>query len=781
MKKGYYFLTLITACILMWNVQVYAKLEVEGTIFAELIYDPKNFDPSIPRTSPWRSGDQGGIFLPGYYVGNFTKVNLNLRVSDNIVDAFVPLTISINPDARYQWQPYLITEDYLNIPYYLFMKAPIFTFSASSKPVGDKQYGFTGFRDPLGTIRRPNSLQPYLTLKVDAILPSGYSGTAYVMFDQLVEGIPLWESIPKSIARELLDGRELGEYAFVDELAQYSLVAATKTGEKVSIESFWGKKNVENPIFRFKNDDGSLSPGAIFTRWGNEKNNYGVNLTYNPTHKLEIKTAVVGSNARWYKYDSTRVTQDYGNYWNRWFPSENKGEVSGNAGLLGVNWKWSDGSILVDYVIAEPDFQAVGAVQDQFFSQTILAPRSETEVVLEPKTHLIYDPIGSLAGREINSSPVVDYLGRKKIGFTFMRKGLLGNLPVVLTIKSQEIVSLDEQAKRGYDPKSGIYWLDDQRSVVASLGYCGKMSDWKFEGKNYKFLSGNDYSRTLKLSTCQKWGELVFNNSIEKTWRLVEAAAEGPKGAVSKYFLSVGNKRTNQLQYMLSLDIRCGNYDYDLLNPIRDQVVFPYSYSSLCAYVRKEQHFNMKSGDGKLTLAGEFIKNQTDLDNTLLGSCIIGYLEGIVPVNKNLKYVSTNVLVHGSDSSVFPSSRIKSVIHNEFRFSVFGDNVLRLGHTNVGKEHNNSFASLELPLGNGYLGVSLGRGAAPIYKESTNLPGTMGREDFFEQDYVPTQLLSNRPWAIWENDNFNALWQNQLRSTKDTWAGYFRIVYRYSF
>ena len=785
--KPYSRIMLALILVMIVGIACHAKLELGGNIFAEFISDPKNFDPSNPRTDPWRSGDQGGIVLPGYYVGQFTKINLNMKLTDNQVEAFVPLTLSVNPfsvrgesGSSISWQAVLVAEDYLNIPYHFSMKVPNFNFAASSKPIGDPRFGFVEFEDSLGIMRRPNSLQPLLTFKIDAQMPREYVGRAYVLFDQAVAGIPIWERIPQSVVAEPLGGSTIGEFGFIDEVAQYKFAQVGKNTKFGQLGFFVGQKNVENPSFRMKNADSSLSAGTVFTRWGYEKNNYGFDFKTRVGSNLQINTTVFGSDVNWYQYDSQRQVDDRGYFVKRWYPSELKGKLAGMAGNFKADLKLGGNRFSLEAIAVEPDFQAVAAVQDQFSPLERLLPRSAADQVLERKTQLIFDPAGSLLGKVVDSSPVVDYLGKRKLALIFAKEGQIYQLPVTFTIRGQDIASLDGAGKLERDPKTGAYLIKDQRGVNVSLGYRGSQNSWLLEGENSNFLADEDYIKALRASAGHGWQSVNLKNTLERVWRLKGSGLENNEGTTTK-LTSTLSGNLGQTNYSLALDLRTGNYDYDLLEPLSDQVVSPYSYLGLSAYLEKSYEFKVKNRDARLTIAGEMIKKETDLANVKKGNSLVGYLDARYPLGFRWDWITTNIFVQGPVQDNLPSGRLKNISHNELVYTHSKDAAVRIGYTVFDQEHHNGFVSLKLALGQGNLGVSFGRGAAPIFKEGINLPGTLARQDFYHQDYLPTQVLANRPWQSWDENNFAALWQNQLRSTEDAWAGYMMVSYWYSF
>ena len=770
--------------IIILGCSCQAKLEIGGTIFAEFISDPKNFDPSVSRTDPWRSGDQGGLVFPGYYVGQFTKLNLNLKIIDRYLEAFVPMTLSVNPfsigSGSITWQAVMVAEDYLNIPYYFSMKAPNFTFSASSRPLSDVRFGFHSFNDPLGIIKRPNSLQPILTFKIDAEMPNNYFGKGYVLFDQAVSGLPIWEQIPQTVKNEVLGGKKISDYGFIDEVPQYTLARVEKILKYGQLGIFVGQKSVENPYFRTRKIDGSLSSGTAFTRWGYEKSNYGFDIATQIGSILQINSGIVGSDVKWFKYDSDRINEDHGYFIKRWYPSELRGELSGLAGSFSAEVDLGSNRFSFETIVVEPDFQAVAAVHDQFSPLERLVPRSSTESVLERKTQMLYDPTGSLFGKVINSSAVVDYLGKRSLGITFAKEGYLGIIPVTFTIHSKEIRSLDTVSKLDKDTKTGAYLLKDQRGVNVSISSSDKITSWVFEGQNTNFLANQDYLQALRLTTNHGWGCLSLANTLERVWRLKGAGFENTEGATNKLTTKLSGE-IGQTKYMLGFDLRQGSYDYDLLEPISDQVVPVYSYLGLSAYLEKSYEFKVKNRIVKLSLAGEMIKRETDLPDVQTGSSLVGYFNANYPLSSKWEYGTTNIFVNGPEDLCYPSGRLNNVSHNELVYIYSKDALVRFGYTILDNQHQNGFIDLKLALGQGNLGVSLGRGAAPIFKEGIDLPGILARQDFYHQNYLPSQSLADRPWQNWDTNNFYALWQNQLRSTQDAWAGYMMVNYWYSF
>jgi hypothetical protein len=771
---------LLMFCFIFVN-NSYAKLEFGGIILAELINDPQNFNPTVSR-NPWLSGDKGGIIVPGYYVGHFTKINLNLLVTDKQVEAYLPLTIGLNPISSVEWQTYLVADDYLNIPYFLSMKAPVFTFSASSKPIGDKRFGFMDFKDPFGVIRSPNSTQPILTFKVDAELPKNYTGRAYVLLDQLVGGIPIWEKLPESILNETVKTKQISEYGFTDEIAQYNLARIEgNLNEKTRFGFFVGQKNVENPSFRWKNADNSLSPSEVFQRWGYVKSNYGFDFKANIGSNINITSAAVGSNVKWYKYDTQRIIEDTGFFARRWYPSELKGELSGLAGSFLANYKFGSNNIALDCLIIEPDFQAVGAVHDQFSPMIRFVPRSEQDPILERRTQIFFEPTGELSGKTVSSSQVVDYIGRRKIGVTFTKDGVFGSFPIVFAIQGQEVSALGEPIKEHKDPRTGAYLISDYRGVYSNVAYRGARDSWILEGKNYRYLANADYYRSLGTSYEHRWGNNAISANLEKVWRLKELGQKNNNGSALKLTTFLKGSLIGKTKYLLSLDIRQGDYDYDLIETISDQVVSVYSYLGLSAYLEKNYEFTFKNGVGKLTLAGELVRRETDLEDVNTGKSIIGYFNSIVPLGEKWSCVATNIFVNGPESLEFPSGRIKNINHNELAYRPSADTLIRLGCTTIGRETQNSFAALRMIVGKGNLSISIGRGSAPVFQDGINLPGTLTRQGFYHSEYLPSQLLSQRPWEPWDKNNFYALWQNQLRSTEASWAGYVTISYWLSF
>lgn len=778
---------ILLSLVLVLAGSSYAKLEFDGTIVAELISDPQNFDPTVPGTNPWLPGEQGGMIVPGYYVGHFTKINLNLAIKTSQVDAYLPLTLGFEPfysGGSSEWRSYLVADDYMNIPYYMSMEGPVLSFAASSKPVEDILFGFRDCENPLGILRRPNSNQPIMTFKADANLSRNLQGKGYFMLDQLVQGMPIWEKIPESILDETVGTKTLSEYGFIDEIAQFSIAKFEGVlNPKTDYAFFIGNKIVDNPSFRWLNEDGTLSAEELFLRWGYEKTNFGFGLNTGIGDNIEIISTAIGSNVKWYKYDTARITNDNGYYARRWYPKEICGQLSGFAGSLKANCTVGNDNLILDYLIVEPTFQAVGAVHDQFTLIERLIPRSQQDLTLERKTQLFFEPTGELSGKTVNSSPVVDYLGRKKLGATFVKRGQLSRFPVEFTISGREVSTLGEPQKNHKDPKTGAYIIKDYRGVETNLAYRGINSSWSIEGKNYNYMADEDYLRLLGASYQRHLGGIIMNTHLEKVWRLKELGQANNKGSALRLLTSFTGGSIGKTSYSLNLDFRQGDYDYDLLEPISDQVVAkPYSYLGLSAYVEKNHDLIVANRNVNVTVAGELFSKETNLESVNSGKSLIGYFDIKFPLTENFNYQSTNILVNGPELSNFPSGRIKNISYNELSYRPAGKNVvLRLCSTTFDRKHHNSFGVLTMAVGQGNLQFTVGRGSSAVFKDSINLPGTLPRQDFYYDGQLPSQLLAQRPWAAWDMTNFNALYMNQYRSTAVAWPNYITVRYWLSF
>ena len=251
MRNGFIkILTTALAGLIVTCGVAFAELQVDGTIKAELVSDPLRYNPNIPRKNPWQGDEQEGPLIPGYYVGHFSKMSLYLKYKNNQTEALLPVTLGVYPFSSSSgpaWQVLMLAEDYLNIPFFMSMKTRYLTYSSSSRPVGDK-FGFMDFEDPLAIGKKLNSPQPMFTFKVEMDFPNNWEGAVYSIFDQKVEGLPIWERIPSGndeVGNEIIDsesGARVFDYSFTDELAQYNLLRMMKQAGDSNRVSLWTKK-----------------------------------------------------------------------------------------------------------------------------------------------------------------------------------------------------------------------------------------------------------------------------------------------------------------------------------------------------------------------------------------------------------------------------------------------------------------------------------------------------------------------------------------------------------
>jgi len=761
-RIGLVLITLIITC----SSLAWAGLEVDGTIKAEVIHDPLNFNPALARTDPWRSEDQGGAITPGYYVGHFTKLGLALKLNDERVNAYLPFTLGAAPfpQAAPSWQVYLLADDYLTIPYYLNMYSDKFVFSLSNRKVGDEEFGFLSMEDQLGVMQRPNSEHPMATLRIDVNLPGAWEGSGYVVFDQKVVGVPLWESLPQEIARLPLGERKLSEYGFTDEAAIYNFAQARQkspNGSRLNI--FWGQKYVDNPVFRLSGADENET-GTILQNWGYLKQNLGVDFKKVYSAKANISGALVGSEVKWRKYSGADYTI--------------ADTLQGNAGLLAAELGIKGRKLTLSAFAVDPDFQAVAAVNGQFSVINRLLPKSADDPRVQRNVHSVFDPRGIFFEGRIATSPIVDYLGKRVLDITLESAGQINDLPFTITYRGQEVAGIGEK-KTGYsDPLTGAATVKDYRELSVALNSAKGSQLFHMVCANRQYLGDRDYKRRIATEYEYPLAKAVsFVSRLEGSWRLRQDSRSGEGSALQA--LATLKEDLKETSWDLSADYRAGTYDSDLLWPVGDRIVAPYTYLNLRAFGKRKLTFNFAGGTGQAILAGELISQRSDLENIGSGKSIIGFVGLSAPWCKQLASNLSYLSVKGDADRMLPTGYLATTLQHELTYKPFANDDLafQLGYL-WHKTSKNAYAALVSQLGPGKFSISYGQ--PPTFSRmcsDQSYTGALSLENAYAQGYYPTAVLRGLPWEDLDSNKLNALYKNRIRSTENTWINY--IVLRY--
>lgn len=792
----------LSICLLLLSINsCWAEIEVSGTIKAEIISDYLFFDPNSARTDPWRSGDQGGAIKPGFYPGDFTKIGLELKVTDIMddrVEALLPLTVTVKAfsslNNKGMWQTYLLADDYLNIPYYLSMRTNSLFYSLSSKPVGDPKFGFNSVNDPLGVAWVLNSPQPMMTLKVGGKLSNTLEGTAYIMFDQQVYGLPVWEMIPSGpfeIGSQNINfgtsaqpiNKLVGECGFIDELAQYNVVRLNKVlANGLNLGFLWGQKSVDSPGFRVSGAEEDGTKTVLLKEWGYTKENIGVDLKGKLTSNTEVELAAVSSNVAWRKYDSQQAIDDQPFFRKRWYPYTTQGVLNGNAALLRTKLLFGKTTINLEGIAVDPTFQAVAAEQGQFPRISRLVQRDDSSG-LERQVRAIFDPYGRLTGEKLIASPVAEFLGKRVLRFELLQPGQLGSKPVVLRLLGSNVAGLKELERKYEDDLNGSIKVKDYQEVCAEIIYSEHEKEFVLRGLTRDYLADFDYRNYLSISYNSKWKGLNIGGLLDNIWRL--RGDDGfSKGQTTRFIADLCKDLPTQNLHF-GVDYRTGNYDYDLITINSDRVVNPYDYLSLSLFYQKKKDIRMNGKDGAIILAGELINRDTDLTDVATGLTQIGYVGLEIPLSQTLTWENNLIGVKGPNIDSFPSGHIKTTIHNELIFKPYRETTIRVGNTirpGNGNTKSNMYAVLAGELGKGNFSLTFGQGTLPEFTDDgIDLPGALPRKGVYGIGYPPAEGLRGRPWARWDNNNMYAIWNNSLRSTEATWSNYFVFRYWFSF
>lgn len=791
LKKPIINITLI--CLLIISCNCFAAIKVDGTVMAEIIYDALNFDPNKNRTSPWRSEDEGGIIKPGFYPGDFTKFGIGIKVFDLMderVEAYIPLTFTIKSvpiNNKSWWQTFLLTEDFLNIPYYLWMQTTPLTYSLSSKPVGDPRFGFLNLKDPLGVGWSLNSQQPLATLKVGGKLAENVNATGYILFDQPVYGIPLVEMLPmgaSEIGNQVIDFGDgthklVSEIGFIDEQAQYSILQLKrKLSSGLDLGFLWSQKTVDSPSFRLYGIEADDSKAITLKNWGYLKQNIGVDLKGQLTPIMEIGLAAVASNVAWRKYDSVPTIDDQPFFRKRWYPYTVLGELNGNAAILETKFNFDTTKLKINGIVVDPTFQTVAGEYSQFRKLIRVVP-DNNQGGLERQSRFIYDPDGKITGQEPKGSPVLDFLGKRVLRFEIIQPGRFATFPIDLVIGGSHISSLEGLESNYVDSLTGAHKIKDYNEMQAGIIYEANGKAIAFSGFTRKYLADVDCKDYLGISFNTVKKNLSLSGTIDNTWRLRVDDGKG-RGETFRVSLDLGNTSNK-----IGLDYRTGNYDYDLLSYNSDRVVEPYTYLTLNAFLQRHKNFYYRGNEGKVLLAGELISRNTDLTDVETGLSQIGYGEINIPISDKLSIKQMVLGVAGPQFSSLPSGHLRTTFHQELVFKPYFETTMRLGYTrrpSQEQKKNNVYFVLGGILGSGNFSITVGQGTLAQFTDSNiNLPGSLNLDDKYGVGYPPAFELRGHPWSSWDNDNLYAIWNGSLRSTEETWDNYCILRYWFNF
>lgn len=759
-KRLFLLLVLITAL----SSFVQAELKVEGMIKAEIISDPLNFNPGLAKTDPWRSEDQGGNITPGYYVGHFTKLGLALSMNNEVADIYLPLTLGVAPFSppAPKWQVYLLADDYMTIPYHVRMNADLFAFSLSNSKVGAGKLGFLNMNDQLGVFWRPNSEHPMATFRVDGKLSNDWDGYGYVLFDQEVKGIARWEALPESIANLPLASLTVSDYGFTDEIAVYTFLQAKRETSNYELSLMLGQKYVDNPAFSIKGPETSKT-STILQNWGYLKQNLGLDFKKKLSPLATISGAVVGSEGNWKKYSGADYTI--------------MDSLAGNAAAVDVEFQLPGSKVTVGALAVDPSFQAVAAVNGQFPVINRLVANSSEDLTVQRYVHAIFDPRGRILGEEVVTSPVIDYLGKRAFNVSFESTGKINEYPLNIVLHSEKVSSIAEEVDYVH-PLTGALLVKDYRESGFDIGNAAGKNNFHVLGSSRQYLASQDYKRTLALNYERSLANnLILFSSLGKNWRFREDASDGEGSAIEG--LITLSKKSADIDLALSADYRSGNYDHDLLRPIADRMVSPYTYLDLRAFGLKEKSFSFRGEKAQATLAGEYISRQSDLEDVGPGNSLVGLFQLDLPWNKGLSSKTTYLGVNGDLERGLPVDFLSTTLHHEFIYKphLNDDLALHFGYSWRG-DNKSAYAALVAQFGPGKFSLSYGQPTVFSSLElDGNYAGALTMENAYVDGYLPASQLRGLPWEKWHNNNFNALYKNRVRSTENTWVNY--LVLRY--
>jgi hypothetical protein len=770
-----------------------AGLEVGGTLKAELSSDILNLSSNEPQFDP----SEEGLILPGLYPLQVFSLGLDLKFSYDQIDAFVPLTI-VSPLGPLL----LLSDDYLNIPFYFSFESAPYIYRASSRPVGDAEFGFVDLNDPLGIARSPNSHQPIMTLKLDVDYSEKLDAVAYVLFDQKVKGLPRWEQIPTgvdTVGNQVLNfgtdakpnNKLVSECGFTDETAQYNFLRVDgKIKDEFKVGLIYGQKYVDNPAFRLQGVEEEGSAAVILQGWGYVRDNIVVDMGAMASDNLEIKGALLKSSVAWREYGPSQIKEKEPDFNRWWHPYEVKGRLSGDASYWSANYKQDTGFIRVSNWYVEQGFQAVAATHSQFPVITRLVPRSIDDPTCDRYAHAIFDPSGDLSGERLVGSPVVEYLGKRVVKIETVQDGRIGVWPMSLYLSGSVISGLDTAADSYQDELTGAAVTKDYKELSASIYSQNPDRYWKLTGANRKYLADTDYKRWLAVTQHYHLASFNAANTIEKVWRLRDDDNFGEGSALRAN--TVLERKIGKADLCFNADWRAGNYDYDLLEFNSDRVVDPYSNLRLNAYLSWKQEFSSAGKRGQALVAGEILNQKSNLSGVLSGTSLIGYLGLDVPLTERVRGNVQYVVVQGpaENSDDFPSECLRPTFHQELSYKPVEDKNMefKFGYTlrpAKGEEisrKDNLYTEFAMVVGPGNLSIRYGQGTLPAFAyQGANLPGSLNLDGAYGIGYAANKLLRERPWSEWEDKNLYALWNKRLRSTEETWDTYLALTYWFSF
>lgn len=781
-RKRLFLILSIIGLLIISSPLTSAQLKIDGTLKAEVTSDPLRFDPSAIRDES-RKGI--GTSLSGINAGEVLKMRLDLSLTDEKLEVFWPLTIATagftDELSVPNWQTYLLFDDLLSSPYHAWFHSDYFRFSFCNQRVNDK-LGFKSLNDLLGIGWRPNSNQPLFSASIKGEnWPGGWKGQASILFDQKVEGIPIWEQIPSGegeIAHELVGGIPVKEYGFIDELAQYNFFQLSRPlGAGLKLSFLWNQKVVDNPELRLSDAQNEESIPQKLAYWSYTKENKGVSLEGNLAENLEFRSIIVKSDVAWREYETSRETGRQIGFVNRYYPYETKGTLQGNASAIEANLKLNQGrSISLASWAVDPSFQSVAAVHGQF--PVIEQLKYDSDGNLIRRAVAVFDPVGELVGFQTASSPAIDYLGKHAFRIGFSQPGQIASWPVILKVVGEKVTGLENKETHYVDPRTGAIVNKDHNELLAELMHEGLNNLWRLTALNREYQVDKDFLRSLEAQYIRDFSGLKLTGILGETSRLRADDLLG-EGEMLRVATILEKALGGRGKLSLSADYRNGTYDYDLISALSDQVVPQYEYVGFSGYLEGKHDFVLPSGTGNLHLAGEFLAKNTQLAGAASGRSLVGYLGLSVPLSKtwigNLQYMG----VDGPNLKQFPSGHVGTTLHHELIYQP-EDNAntsFSLGLTVQPDAGNkNAYAVFTSSLGAGNIRIGYGQGTIPALMDSgPQLPGELRM--VYRNGYAPASAIRERPWERWENDNFYALWDRKLRSTNNTWENYFGISY----
>jgi len=760
-------------------------IEVDGTLLVELTSDPYFYDPAGSSSEE----DYSGIIYPGYAAAQFSKLTLGLRVSDYYVDAYLPLTFGVQQFRSNQnpmWQVFLEGEDFLNIPYHFSLKGSVFSYKLSSRPVGDLEYGFLSSDDPLGIFRRPNSLQPYYTFKIELNQMGAWNGVLYSMFDQKVDGMPQLVKIPAGPgtvgdAELQFDGeqKKVSELGFIDEIAQYNILQIEKPVNDGAFKIYLGTKSFDNPKFRMLSAQDENSKAVSLINWGYASQNFGIGFEQRITNS-ELTATLFKSQAQWYQYSTSQSGNDTPGFFRRWYPYTVKGELEGMAASLNLKIGATSNQLEMDFVYVEPEFQPIAATSAQFPVVEKLVLRDASSDLYSRRAQTIFDPNGKLLGQE-PSSPVLDFLGKKVIKLTYHQNGNISQFPVNLKFGCTSVGSLGDLKTKYLDPLTGAKLTRDYKELFAILHHESREQKWSLTGLSRNYLGDKDHLQNANLKYSFPSLGFRVDGFIDGTDRLKNTSGQGSALRITN---ALNRKLTNNSNLSFAMDYRTGTYDYDLLSIYGDEVVTSYDYLGLSSYIEKTYLPVLKSGQrANIQIAGEVFARKTDLEGVESGTSLIGFLGLKLPLNNKITSNTALVGVTGPKEIDFASNHISTTLHQEIVISPNQDDTqLAIGITKRAETKSNVYAQLNSKLGIGTLSLAYGA-ASPFGTkyDCVNLPGTLTDANIYGFGNPAPASLEGRIWEKYSNESYYQLWQRQIRSLESSWVNHFNVKYWVSF